>query len=80
MSSILRNLLTFLSFFYNNDLKLIKKRDHFIIPEIKEKLKKLTNDAFKKNIFGAPTYVVNNKNFWGQDRLEFAIEELKFIS
>ena len=48
--------------------------------EIKEKLKKLTNDAFKKNIFGAPTYVVNNKNFWGQDRLEFAIEELKFIS
>ena len=48
--------------------------------EIKERLKKLTNDAFKKNIFGAPTYVVNNKNFWGQDRLEFAIEELKFIS
>ena len=48
--------------------------------EIKEKLKKLTNDAFKKNIFGAPTYVVNNKNFWGQDRFEFAIEELKFIS
>ena len=48
--------------------------------EIKEKLKKLTNDAFKKNIFGAPTFVVNNKNFWGQDRIEFAIEELKFIS
>ena len=48
--------------------------------EIKERLKILTNDAFKKKIFGAPTYVVNNKNFWGQDRLEFAIEELKFIS
>ena len=48
MSSILRNLLTFLSFFYNNDLKLIKKRDHFIIPEIKEKLKKLTFN--KKNL------------------------------
>ena len=48
--------------------------------EIKERLKKLTNDAFKKNIFGAPTFVVNNKNFWGQDRIEFAIEELKFIS
>ncbi len=45
--------------------------------EIKEKLKTLTNDAFKKDIFGAPTYVVNNKNFWGQDRYEFAIEELK---
>ena len=48
--------------------------------EIKEKLKKLTNDAFKKNIFGAPTYVVNNKNFWGQDRFEYAIEELNSIS
>ena len=48
--------------------------------EIKERLKKLTNDAFKKNIFGAPTYVVNNKNFWGQDRLGFAIEELISIS
>ena len=43
--------------------------------EIKEKLKKLTNDAFKKNIFGAPTFVVNNKNFWGQDRIEFALKE-----
>ena len=48
--------------------------------EIKERLKKLTNDAFKKNIFGAPTYVVNNKNFWGQDRFEFAIEELNSIT
>ena len=48
--------------------------------EIKERLKKLTNDAFKKNVFGAPTYVVNNKNFWGQDRIEFAIEELNSIT
>jgi len=47
---------------------------------IKEKLKTLTNDAHNKNIFGAPTFVVNNKNFWGQDRIEFAIEELNFIS
>tara|TARA_B100000401_G_C52522436_1_gene585051 strand:- start:73 stop:657 length:585 start_codon:yes stop_codon:yes gene_type:complete len=44
--------------------------------EVKEKLKTLTNEAFKKNIFGAPTYVVNNKNFWGQDRFEYALEEL----
>jgi len=44
--------------------------------KIKDKLKKLTNDAYKKNIFGAPTFVVNNKIFWGQDRLEYALEEL----
>ena len=48
--------------------------------EVKEKLKLLTNDAFKKNIFGAPTYVVNTKNFWGQDRYEYAIEELNSTS
>ena len=43
--------------------------------DIKEELKKLTNLAFKKNIFGAPTFVVNKKIFWGQDRLEYALEE-----
>ena len=32
--------------------------------------------AFKKDIFGAPTFLVNNKIFWGQDRLEYALEEL----
>ena len=39
-------------------------------------LKKLTNDAFDKEVFGAPTFIVNNKIFWGQDRLDYAIEEL----
>ena len=45
--------------------------------KIKNKLKKLTQEAFKKDIFGAPTFVVNKKIFWGQDRLEYAIEEYK---
>ena len=43
---------------------------------IKDNLKKFTNDAFNKEVFGAPTFIVNNKIFWGQDRLEYAIEEL----
>jgi len=42
----------------------------------KDKLKELTNDAFEKEVFGAPTFIVNNKIFWGQDRLEYALEEL----
>tara|TARA_B100000902_G_scaffold384907_1_gene425603 strand:- start:1694 stop:2275 length:582 start_codon:yes stop_codon:yes gene_type:complete len=42
----------------------------------KDKLKELTNDAFNKEVFGAPTFIVNNKIFWGQDRLEYALEEL----
>jgi 2-hydroxychromene-2-carboxylate isomerase len=44
---------------------------------IKNKLKELTNEAFKLDVFGAPTFLVNNKLFWGQDRLEYAIDELK---
>ena len=43
--------------------------------KIKDELKKLTTDAFEKNVFGAPTFVVNNKIFWGQDRLEYALDE-----
>jgi 2-hydroxychromene-2-carboxylate isomerase len=43
---------------------------------IKNNLKELTSNAFKKEVFGAPTFIVNNKIFWGQDRLEYALEEL----
>ena len=43
---------------------------------IKDTLKKFTNEAFEKEVFGAPTFIVNNKIFWGQDRLEYALEEL----
>ena len=75
---------------YNQDLslqsnfnKIIEKLniDPLIIQKgikdenIKEKLKQLTNKAFSKKIFGAPTFVCNEKIFWGQDRLEYAIDE-----
>ena len=46
-------------------------------PKIKDKLKLLTADAFENDIFGAPTFVINKKIFWGQDRLEYALEEFK---
>jgi len=42
---------------------------------LKNLLKEKTDEAFKKGVFGAPTFTVNNKLFWGQDRLEFAINE-----
>ena len=44
--------------------------------KIKNKLKKLTLDAFNKGVFGAPTFIVNKKIFWGQDRLDYALDEL----
>jgi 2-hydroxychromene-2-carboxylate isomerase len=43
--------------------------------KIKDELKSVTKEAHDKDIFGVPTFVVNNKIFWGQDRLEFALEE-----
>jgi len=40
-----------------------------------DQLIKLTTDAFEKEVFGTPTFIANNKIFWGQDRLEYALEE-----
>jgi len=42
---------------------------------IKDSLRKRTNEAYEKGIFGAPSFVSNNKIFWGQDRIEFALNE-----
>ena len=42
---------------------------------IKDSLKIKTNEAYEKGIFGAPSFVSNNKIFWGQDRIEFALNE-----
>ena len=53
-------------FTYDNDIKQ---------KAIKDELRTLTDAAFQKDIFGAPTFIVNNKIFWGQDRLEYALDE-----
>ena len=44
--------------------------------KIKNDLKDLTNNAFQHDIFGAPTFIINDKLFWGQDRLDYALDEL----
>ena len=44
---------------------------------IKDSLRRKTSDAYEKGIFGAPSFVANNKIFWGQDRIEFAINEAR---
>ena len=43
--------------------------------KIKDELKSVTQKAHDKGIFGAPTFIVNDKIFWGQDRLEFVLDE-----
>ncbi|MCI5053803.1 MAG: 2-hydroxychromene-2-carboxylate isomerase [Pelagibacteraceae bacterium] len=45
--------------------------------KIKDDLKTKTNNAFKKGVFGAPTFFVGSKMFFGQDRLEFVFREAK---
>ena len=45
--------------------------------DTKDKLKQFTQEAFEKEVFGAPTFIVNNKIFWGQDRLEYALDEIR---
>ena len=42
---------------------------------IKDSLRNKTKEAYEKGIFGAPTFVSNDKIFWGQDRIEFALKE-----
>jgi 2-hydroxychromene-2-carboxylate isomerase len=43
-------------------------------PENKEALKLQTPRAIERGIFGAPSFVVGNELFWGDDRLEDAID------
>ncbi|TGK00169.1 2-hydroxychromene-2-carboxylate isomerase [Leptospira langatensis] len=45
--------------------------------ENKELLRKNTEEASILGIFGAPSFIVNRELFWGDDRLEDAIEFLK---
>ena len=36
-----------------------------------------TQAAVERGVFGAPTYVVGDDIFWGQDRLDFLERRLK---
>lgn len=42
--------------------------------DIKSKLKHETERAYENGYFGVPTFVVNGEMFWGEDRLEQALE------
>ena len=55
----------------NSDIFFVGIKD----TQIKEGLKNITQAAHDSEIFGVPTFVVNNKIFWGQDRLKFALDE-----
>ena len=63
-----------------NNIKLTSKQFKIDFKELSslaksEKVSKIykdnTEEAIQKNVFGAPTYILNDELFWGQDRLEF---------
>ena len=43
-------------------------------PEGKDLLRRQSEEAFNLDIFGAPTFIVNGELFWGNDRLEQAVD------
>jgi len=45
--------------------------------DIKERLKEQTDLAQESGIFGAPSFIVGDELFWGNDRLEQALELAK---
>ncbi|HUO91622.1 MAG TPA: 2-hydroxychromene-2-carboxylate isomerase [Rhizomicrobium sp.] len=47
-------------------------------PENKAKLKVQTDEAIARGIFGAPSFLVEDELFWGNDRLEEAIAWAKW--
>jgi 2-hydroxychromene-2-carboxylate isomerase len=53
-------------------------------PENKELLKKQTEDAQARGVFGAPSFTVGDELFWGNDRLEdainFAVDPVKILA
>jgi 2-hydroxychromene-2-carboxylate isomerase len=41
--------------------------------ETKEKLRRRSDEAIERGIFGAPTFLIGNELYWGNDRLEDAL-------
>ena len=45
-------------------------------PDMSARYAALTQEAIARGVFGAPTYVVEDELFWGQDRLDFLARKL----
>ena len=43
---------------------------------VKDQLKKNTEEAVARGVFGAPSFFVDEELFWGQDRLDFVAQAL----
>jgi 2-hydroxychromene-2-carboxylate isomerase len=46
-------------------------------PEVKARLAATTDEAVRRGVFGAPTFFVGDRMYFGQDRLDFVAEALR---
>ena len=42
-------------------------------------IQEYTKLAIKKGVFGAPTYIIDDQIYWGQDRLDFVERHLSSL-
>jgi 2-hydroxychromene-2-carboxylate isomerase len=42
-------------------------------------MQKFTKIAIEKNVFGAPTFIIDDQIYWGQDRLNFVDRHLESL-
>ena len=61
------------SILYSLDLDATSILESAIVQENKDRLRAQTKLSADKGIFGAPTFVIGEEIFWGNDRLEDAI-------
>ena len=47
------------------------------IPDVKDRLKRITDEAVSRGVFGAPTCFVGGEMFFGQDRLDWVERALR---
>lgn len=44
---------------------------------VKDKLRKNTDDAVKRGVFGLPTFFVGDEMFWGHDRMDYVARAVR---
>jgi 2-hydroxychromene-2-carboxylate isomerase len=48
--------------------------------EVKDRLRRNTDEAVRRGVFGAPTFFVGDEMFWGNDRFEFIEQALRRLT
>ena len=48
--------------------------------DVKDALRRNTDEAVSRGVFGAPAFFVGSEMFWGNDRLDFVEEALRKLA